>query len=127
MLRFLIIVSGAVEVAFGLSALVVPNVVIDILFGTGADATAIALTRVLGAATLALGAAALLARNDLRSTGGLSVAYCLTAYNLLAAVLLAWAAATGLGGTALLVAASFHALMGAALTYALAPHIRMPG
>ena len=63
MLRILMIVSGWVEAAFGASILTVPILVTRILLATEADASAIALARILGAATLALGIAALLTRN----------------------------------------------------------------
>ena len=63
MLRLLMIVSGGFEALFGLSTLLAPDVLIASL---GADATvaAIFLARVFGAATLGLGTAALLARDQ---------------------------------------------------------------
>jgi hypothetical protein len=121
MLRRLMIVSGSVEAAFGASILIVPIVVIGILLGTEADATAIALARLLGAAALALGVAALFARDDLKSPGGLAASYGLTLYNVLAACLILWTASVaGLGGAALWGAGLFHAAMGALFVYALA-------
>ena len=62
MLKPLMFVSGWVEVIFGISALVVPLLVIEALGGTGAGAATLALIRLLGAASLGLGFAALLAR-----------------------------------------------------------------
>jgi hypothetical protein len=77
--------------------------------------------RVLGAATLALGIAALLARDQLETKGGLAAAYGLALYNVLAAGLILWTAAVaGLGGAALWGAGLFHALMGVLFVYALA-------
>jgi hypothetical protein len=120
MLRLLMIVSGGVEAAFGASILIVPIVVIGILLETEADATAIALARLLGAATLALGVAALMARDHLKSPGGLAASYGLTLYNVLAACLILWTASVaGLGGAALWGAGLFHAAMGALFVYAL--------
>jgi hypothetical protein len=76
--------------------------------------------RILGAATLALGIAALLARNALATQGGLAAAYGLALYNVLAAGLILWTAAmAGLGGAALWGAGLFHAAMGALFVFAL--------
>ena len=84
MLRLLMIVSGGFEAAFGASALIVPDMLIGAL-GTEAGASAVFFARVLGAATLALGTAALLARDQLATKGGLAAAYGLALYNVLAA------------------------------------------
>lgn len=119
MLKTLMIVSGTVETLFGLVLLVTPNLVAGQFFESGATADEQFLARGFGSALLALGGAALLARNHLTTPGGLPVVYGLTAYNLLGAVLLAWAAATGIGGVMVLTAAVYHALMGAALVYAI--------
>lgn len=119
MIRTLMIVSGAVEALVGLMCLVAAVAAIELLFGGEASQAAQFMTRLFGAAALALGVAALLARNHLKTPGGLPIVYGLTAYNLLGAVLLVWAAANGLGGTLLLLAAVYHALMGAALVYAI--------
>jgi hypothetical protein len=70
MLRLLMIGSGTLEVLFGLSALVAPNMLVASL-GTTPDASSVFLARILGAATLGLGVAALLARDELNAKGGL--------------------------------------------------------
>jgi hypothetical protein len=120
MLRWLMIVSGSFEALFGLSALLATSALVAGL-GVGADASAVFLARVLGAATLGLGLAALLARNDLHSAGGLAAAYGLALYNVLAAcVILGTAAMTGLGGTALWSAGLVHALIAVLFAYGLA-------
>jgi hypothetical protein len=120
MLRLLMIVSGGFEAAFGASAILATPMLIGTL-GTEASTSAVFFARVLGAATLALGVAALIARNDLKSPGGLAAAYGLASYNLLAACLILWTAGTvGLGGAALWAAGAFHAAMGALFVYALA-------
>ena len=80
MLRLLIIVSGAFEALFGLSALIAPDMLIASL-GTEPNAAFLFLARILGAATLGLGTAALLARDTLDGKGGLSAAYGLGLYN----------------------------------------------
>ena len=117
MLRLLMIVSGGFEAVFGLSALVVPGVLIGAL-GTEADTADLFLARVFGAATLGLGVAALLARDQTETSGGLAAAYGLTLYNVLAACLILWTA-TELGGVALWGTACVHAAIGALLVLAL--------
>ena len=72
---------------------------------------------ILGAATLGLGTAALLARNDLDGKGGLAAAYGLGLYNVLAACFILWTA-VGLGGAALWSAGLIHAAIGALFVYA---------
>ena len=122
MLRLLMIVSGGFEVLFGLSTLLAPDLLIGSL-GAQPNASTVFLARILGAATLALGIAALLARDQLETKGGLAAAYGLTLYNVLAACLILWTvAAVGLGGAALWGAGLFHAVMGALFVYALAMH-----
>ena len=124
MLRLLMIVSGAFEALFGIAAILATDMLIGAL-GTGADPSAIFFARVLGAATLALGVAALLARDQVETKGGLAAAYGLALYNVLAAGLIVWTAAVaGLGGAALWGAGAFHALMGVLLIYALATATR---
>lgn len=119
MLKPLMFVSGWVEVVFGMSALVVPVLVIEALGGTGADAATLALIRLLGAATLGLGIAALLARNHLDGAAGLAAAYGLGLYNVLGAGVLLFAAIT-VGGEGLWGGAALHITMGGLFVYALA-------
>lgn len=121
MLRLLMIVSGGFEAMFGLSALFAPALLIGSL-GTGEGASAVFFARVLGAATLGLGIAALLARDQVAETkGGLAAAYGLALYNVLAAGLILWTVTVaGLGGAALWAAGLFHALIGVFFVYALA-------
>ena len=92
MLRLLTIVSGAFEALFGIAAILATSMVTDAL-GTGNDPAAIFFARVLGAATLGIGIAALLARNELQTHGGLAAAFGLTLYNVLAAIVMLWTAA----------------------------------
>ena len=120
MLRLLMIVSGAFEALFGIMAMLATSAVTGGL-GIGAEASVIFFARVLGAATLGLGIAALLARDQVATKGGLAAAYGLALYNVLAAGLILWTAAVaGLGGAALWGAGLFHALMGVLFVYALA-------
>ena len=118
MLRLLMIVSGAFEALFGLSVLIAPDMLIGSL-GTEPNVSSVFLARILGAATLGLGAAALLARNELNSKGGLAAAYGLALYNVLAACLILWTAAV-IGGAALWGTGLIHAVIGVLFVYALA-------
>ncbi len=119
MLRLLMIVSGGFEALFGASAILATPMLIGAL-GTGADPSAIFFARVLGAATLGIGIAALLARNALKTAGGLAAAYGLTLYNVLAACLIIWTAAiVGLGGAPLWGAGLFHAVIGVLFVFAI--------
>ncbi|MGD9501815.1 MAG: hypothetical protein AB7V40_04940 [Methyloceanibacter sp.] len=118
MLRPLMIASGAFEALFGLSALIAPDMLIGAL-GAGPDVASIFLARILGAATLGLGVAALLARDHLASKGGLAAAYGLGLYNVLAAAFILWTA-RDIGGAALWSTGLIHAAIGALFVYALA-------
>jgi hypothetical protein len=120
MLRLVMIVSGTFEALFGLSALIAPNMLIAAL-GAEPNASSFFLARILGAATLGLGTAAVLARNELNSKGGLAAAYGLGLYNVLAACFILWTAAVaGVGGAALWSTGLIHAVIGAFFVYALA-------
>jgi hypothetical protein len=119
MLRALMLVSGAFEALFGLSALLAPGQLIATL-GTESNEGAVFLARILGAATLGIGVAALFAREHVESKGGLAAAYGLTLYNVLAAALILWTAwVVGVGGATLLGAGLLHALIGVLFVYAL--------
>lgn len=118
MLRLLMIVSGGFEALFGASAILATPMLIGVL-GTGADPSAIFFARILGAATLGIGIAALLARNALKSEGGLAAAYGLALYNVLAACLILWTAAEA-GGAALWGTGILHAVIGMLFVSALA-------
>jgi hypothetical protein len=118
MLRLLMIVSGGFEALFGLSAVLAPGQLISAL-GTESNDGAVFLARILGAATLGIGIAALLARDQVETVGGLAAAYGLALYNVLAACIILWTAMS-LGGAALWGAGAFHAVMGTLFVYALA-------
>jgi hypothetical protein len=112
------IVSGAFEALFGLSALIAPDMLVASL-ETQPNAAPIFLARILGTATLGLGTAALFACNDLDGRGSLAAADGLGLYNVLAAGFILWTA-VGLGGAALWSAGLVHAAIGALFVYALA-------
>jgi hypothetical protein len=119
MLRLLMLVSGAFEALFGLSALLAPGHLIATL-GTESNDGVVFLARILGAATLGIGVAALLARDHVDTKGGLAAAYGLALYNVLAGALILWSSAViGLGGAMLWGAGLFHALVGLLFIYAL--------
>jgi hypothetical protein len=117
MLRLLMIVSGGFEALFGLSALIAPTMLLGAL-GMDSDIAGMFLVRVFGTATLGLGMAALLARDQMESKGGLAIAYGLSLYNVLAACLILWTA-TSLGGATLWSTGLIHALIGALFVVAL--------
>ena len=123
MLRLLTIVSGAFEALFGVAAMLATSMVTDALgTGTGADPAAVFFARVLGAATLGIGIAALLARNELQTHGGLAAACGLTLYNVLAAIVILWTAAE-LGGASLWAVGIVHAVIGTLFVSALARRV----
>jgi len=94
MLKTLMLCSGVFEALFGLPVLIAPNLFFRALEAEP-SASGVFAVRVLGAATLGLAVAALLARNELDSKGGLAAASGLGLYNVLAAGLILWTAAGG--------------------------------
>jgi hypothetical protein len=118
-LRWLVILSGAFETAFGVSIFLFPHHVIAAMAGGEPDATALLLGQVLGAATASLGIAAIRARDELKTESGRGIASGLTLYNILAALATRAALAAGLGGGALWIAGGVHAAIGALLVFCL--------
>ena len=119
-LRLLLTISGALEVLVGVLALISPAPVVSLLLGVPTDSLATVLARLFGAGVFALGLACLKARNDVASPAGLAVSLGITSYNVLAAVVLIWAAAgLGLGGMLLWAAGIGHAVLGALFVAAL--------
>ena len=93
---------------------------LSLLLGVPVDPIASVLARLFGAGVFALGLACLKARHDAASPAGLAVSIGITAYNLLAAVVLLWTAAgSDLGGLLLWVAGIGHAVLGALFVSAL--------
>ena len=113
------IVSGLVEVVFGLSALAAPAMVLEAVAASGGDAPTLALIRLLGAATLGLGVAALYARNHLDTAGGLAAAYGLGLYNIIGGCVLILSAVSE-GGAGLWPGAILHTVIAALFVCALA-------
>ncbi len=108
MLKPLMLVSGVIEVLFGLSALVVPLIVVEAVGGSGgAGVPTLALIRLLGAATFGLGVGALIGRRHLETAGGMAAAYGLGLYNVVGACVLVIGAASA-GGSGLWAGAILH-------------------
>jgi len=119
-LRLLLTISGGLEVLVGVLTLISPTTAVTMLLGVPVDSVASVLTRLFGAGVFALGLACLKARDDVRSAAGLAVSLGITSYNVLAAVVIIWAAAgLGLGGLLLWGAGISHAMLGALFVAAL--------
>lgn len=119
-LRLLLTLSGGIEALVGVLTLISPATVVALLLGGPTDSIAAVLTRLFGAGVFALGLACLRARDDVGSTAGLAVTIGITSYNVLAAVLLVWAAGSvGLGGLMLWAAGLVHAVLGGLFVRAL--------
>ncbi len=119
-LRLLLLLSGGLEILAGSAALIIPAPVVSLLLGSSLDPIASVLARLFGAGVFALGLACLKTRHDVGSPAGLAVSLGITAYNVLAAVVLFWAAAgLSLGGLLLWGAGIGHAVIGALFVSAL--------
>jgi hypothetical protein len=112
-LKLLLTISGSLEILAGLPALITPAPLVSLLLGSPPDSIGVVLARLFGAGVFALGLACLKARNDIGSPAGQAVSIGITAYNVLAAVVLLWTAAgSGLGGLLLWGAGIVHAVFG---------------
>lgn len=119
-LRLLLLLAGGLEILAGLAALIIPAMMVSLLFGVSMDPIASVLARLFGAGVFALGLACLKARDDVGSPAGVAMSIGITAYNVLAAVVLIWAAEElGLGGILLWGAGIGHATLGALFVLAL--------
>jgi hypothetical protein len=119
-LRLLLTLSGGLEILAGVLTLISPTTAVTMLLGVPVDPIASVLTRLFGAGVFALGLACLKARDDVGTPAGLAVNIGITSYNVLAAVVLIWAAAgLGLGGLLLWGAGIGHAILGALFVSAL--------
>jgi len=120
MLKLLMLVSGWIEVLFGVSALLAPLSVIEAVGGRGATVQmpTLALVSLLGAATLGLGVGALFGRNHLETPGGLGAAYGLGLYNVVGAAVLLLFAVFDAGSAGLWAGAVLHVVMGGLFVYA---------
>jgi hypothetical protein len=81
-LRWLLVVTAAIELGAGVTFLVAPAVVVRLLFGPAVDVfPAVGIVRLTGAALLALGAACWWARNEARSAASRALVGALLIYN----------------------------------------------
>jgi Na+-driven multidrug efflux pump len=120
MLRALMLVSGCIEIVFGVVAVVAPDPVIEAVGATGdVQAPILALISLLGAATLGLGVGALIGRNHLKTVGGRAAAYGLGLYNVVGALVLLFAA-SDVGSSGLWGGAVLHAVIALLFVYAFA-------
>jgi Na+-driven multidrug efflux pump len=120
MLRALMLVSGCIEIVFGVVAVVAPDPVIEAVGATGdVQAPVLALISLLGAATLGLGVGALVGRNHLETVGGRAAAYGLGLYNVVGALVLLFAA-SDVGSSGLWGGAVLHAVIALLFVYAFA-------
>ena len=120
-LRFLLTLSGSLEAIAGVLTLISPTTAVTMLLGAPVDPVASVLTRLFGAGVFALGLVCLNARDDAGSPAGVAVSLGITSYNVLAAVVLIWAAAgPGLGGLLLWGAGIAHAVLAGVFISALA-------
>ena len=120
-LRLLLTLSGGIELLTGLLILISPARVVSLLLGGALDSIATALAQLFGAAVFAIGVICLKARDDVGSPAGLAVSSGITCYNLLAAMVIIWAAAgLGLGGLILWTAGIGHVVLGGLFVSALA-------
>jgi hypothetical protein len=119
-LRLSLTISGVLEVLVGVLALISPASVVSLLLEGPVDPIASVLARLFGAGVFALGLACFKTRNDVASPAGLAVSIGITSYNVLAAVVIIWAAAgLSLGGMLLWVAGIGHGVLGALFVAAL--------
>jgi hypothetical protein len=119
-LKLLLPLAGGLEILAGSAALIIPAMMVSLLFGVSMDPIASVLARLFGAGVFALGLACLKARDDVGSPAGVAMSIGITAYNVLAAVVLIWAAEElGLGGILLWGAGIGHATLGALFMLAL--------
>ena len=118
MLKTLVLVSGWIEVLFGVAAMLGPALVLAAVGGMNADEVTLTLIRLLGAATFGVGIGALAGRNHTEAKGGLAAAYGLGSYgilglviyNLLASPLLILCAFT-VDGPGIIAAAALHTVI----------------
>src|SRR5213596_2230150 len=111
MSRFLKL-TALIEAVTGLGLLAVPAIVVWLLLGAEISGASIPLSRVAGAALLALGVACWLARDDTQSRAARGLVVAMLLYNIPATAVLAFAGiGLGLHGVALWPAVVLHAVM----------------
>jgi len=109
-MRALLTITAVLEIATGLALTLSPLRAVSLLLGAAADTSGgEAVTRVAGAALLALGSAFGVARSDVDGRAARGIVAAMLLYNFAAITLLAHAAIrTGMSGSGLWPAASLH-------------------
>jgi hypothetical protein len=112
-LKELFLVTAVVEIATGLALLALPAVVLASLLGIQAAVEeTLVVSRIAGAALLAIGVTSALARDDARSPAQRGVLVGILTYDVLVALLLAYAGlAVQMAGAALWPAVVLHTLL----------------
>jgi hypothetical protein len=112
-LKNLFIVTAIVEVVTGLALLALPALVLASLLGLQAVAEeTLVVSRIAGAALLAIGVASALARDDTNTTARRGVLISILLYDVLVALLLVYAGlAVQMAGPALWPAVALHTLL----------------
>jgi hypothetical protein len=112
--RLLLTLTALLEVGTGLMLLLSPRVPLEILLGfRGPGPDILVVARVAGAALVAIGVAAWLARSDNRTPSLIGVLAGILVYNLAVAAVLAFAALTlRMSGIALWPVVALHAALG---------------
>jgi hypothetical protein len=112
-LKELFLVTAVVEIATGLALLALPAVVLASLLGIQAAVEeTLVVSRIAGAALLAIGVACALARDDARSPAQRGLLVGILTYDVLVALLLAYAGlAVQMAGAALWPAVVLHTLL----------------
>ena len=112
-MKNLLIGTAVIEAATGLALLLSPPLVATLLLGASLDApAALAVSRVAGAALLALGVACWLARNDEKSRAAAGLVTAMLLYNAAAVAVLVYAGiGLGLSGIGLWPAVVLHAAL----------------
>jgi hypothetical protein len=105
--------TAIIEAATGLALIALPAIVVRLLLGAEISGASIPLSRVAGAALLALGVACWLARDDTESRASRGLVVAMLMYNIPATAILAFAGIRlHLGGVVLWPAVVLHAAMG---------------
>lgn len=90
--RLLLSITGVVEAATGLSLIVMPSLLVEVLLGAAPDAViGLTVARVAGAAVLALAVACWQARNDVEGKAAKGMVTAMLLYNLAVVAILALA------------------------------------
>jgi hypothetical protein len=120
MLKLLMLVSGIIEVLFGVSTLFAPLAILEAVGAQGGSIQlpTLAMVSLLGAATLGLGVGALFGRNHLDTAGGMATAYALGLYNIIGAIILVLFAKTVASDPGLWAGTILHIVMAVLFIYA---------